>query len=99
MANPISLTSPLAPEDLFFESMTATAGLSVLGEMQLSLLSEKAGLKPQDLLGKAVTVHVVKPDGKQRHFNGIVSRFGAGAHAGRYFGYQEIGRASCRERV
>ncbi len=88
MANPISLTSPLPPEDLFFESMTASAGLSTLGEMQLSLLSQKPGLKPQDLLGKSVTVNVVMRDGGVRHFNGIVSRFGAGAHRSRYFGYQ-----------
>ncbi len=88
MANPISLTSPLPPEDLFFEAMTASAGLSVLGEMQLSLLSEKPDLKPMDLLGKPVTVHVVQPDGEKRHFNGIISRFGVGKHAGRYFGYQ-----------
>jgi type VI secretion system secreted protein VgrG len=88
MANPISLTSPLPAEDLFFESMTATAGLSTLGDMQLSLLSKKAYLKPQDLLGKPVTVDVVLRSGKKRHFNGIVSRFGAGKHRGRYFGYQ-----------
>jgi type VI secretion system secreted protein VgrG len=56
--------------------------------MQLSLLSRKPDLKPQDLLGKPVTVHVELRDGAKRHFNGIVSRFGAGAHRGRYFGYQ-----------
>ena len=73
MANPISLTSPLPPEDLFFEAMTASAALSTLGEMQLSLLSEKPDLKPVDLLGKPVTVHVQLHDGSKRHFNGIVS--------------------------
>ena len=88
MANPISLTSPLPPEDLFFEAMTASAALSTLGEMQLSLLSEKPDLKPQDLLGKPVTVHVELHDGSKRHFNGLVSRFGVGTHKGRYFGYQ-----------
>ena len=88
MANPISLTSPLPPEDLFFEAMSASAGLSTLGDMQLSLLSKKPDLKPQDLLGKPVTVHVELRDGAKRHFNGLISRFGAGAHRGRYFGYQ-----------
>jgi type VI secretion system secreted protein VgrG len=88
MANSISLTSPLPADELFFEAMNASSGLSTLGEMQLSLLSTKPDLKPQDLLGQPVTVHVELRDGAKRHFNGIVSRFGAGKHRGRYFGYQ-----------
>jgi len=88
MANPITLTSPLPPEDLFFESMNMTSGLSTLGEMQLSLLSEKPDLKPQDLLGKPMTVHITLQDGSKRHFNGYVTRFGMSAQSGRYFGYR-----------
>jgi len=88
MANPITITTPLAGADLFFESMTVSAGLSTLGEMQLSLLSEKSDLKPSDLLGKLVTVHVEMRDGVKRHFNGYVTRFGLGTHKGRYHGYR-----------
>ena len=68
--------------------MTASAGLCVLGEMQLGLLSEKPDLKPEDLLGKPVTVTVELRDEAKRHFNGYVTRFGLGAHRGRYHGYQ-----------
>ncbi len=92
MANPITFTSPLPAEDLFFESMTASAGLSVLGEMQLSLLSEKATIQAADLLGKPVTVHVEMRDGVKRHFNGYVTRFGLGPHRGRYHGYRAVVR-------
>jgi type VI secretion system secreted protein VgrG len=88
MANPITLTTPLPAEDLFFESMSLSAGLSKLGEMQLSLLSEKESLAPTDLLGKLVTVNVELLNGSKRHFNGYITRFGQGAHRGRYFGYQ-----------
>jgi type VI secretion system secreted protein VgrG len=88
MANPITISTPLPPQDLFFESMNVSAGLSTLGEMQLSLLSEKPGLKPDDLLGKLVAVHVEMKDGAKRHFSGHVTRFGMGAHRGRYFGYR-----------
>ena len=88
MANPITLTSPLPAGDLFFESMTASAGLSTLGDMQLNLLSEKPDLKASDLLGKPITVHVETRDGAKRHFNGYVTRFGMGVHRGRYFGYR-----------
>jgi len=85
---PITLSSPLPAEDLFLESMNISEGLSQLGGMQLHLLSEKATLAPQDLLGKPVTVHVDLADGSQRHFHGYVTRFGLGTPRGRYFAYQ-----------
>ena len=88
MPPPITLKSPLPADDLLFESMTSSAGLSTLGETQLSLLSPKPDLKPEDLLGKPVTVTVQLRDDAKRHFNGFVSRFGIGAHRGRYFAYQ-----------
>ena len=88
MPVPITLKSPLPAKDLMFESMTASAGLSMLGEMQLGLVSEKADLKPEDLLGKPMTVSVALRDDKMRHFHGYVTRFGIGARRGRYFGYQ-----------
>jgi type VI secretion system secreted protein VgrG len=88
MPPPITLKSPLPAADLLFESMTSSAALSSLGETQLNLLSPKSDLKPEDLLGKAVTVTVQLRDDAKRHFNGFVSRFGAGRHQGRYFAYQ-----------
>ncbi|HEX7438374.1 MAG TPA: type VI secretion system tip protein TssI/VgrG, partial [Caldimonas sp.] len=88
MPPPITLKSPLPAADLLFESMTSSAGLSSLGETQLNLLSAKPDLKPEDLLGKAVTVTVQLRGDAKRHFNGFVSRFGAGRHQGRYFAYQ-----------
>jgi len=88
MPPPITLKSPLPAADLLFESMTSSDALSSLGETQLNLLSPKSDLKPEDLLGKAVTVTVQLRDDAKRHFNGFVSRFGAGRHQGRYFAYQ-----------
>jgi type VI secretion system secreted protein VgrG len=87
MPPPITLTSPLG-SDLLFESMTASAGLSTLGEMRLGLVSARPDLKAEDLLGKPVTVTVQLRDGAKRHFNGYVTRFGLGVHRGRYFGYE-----------
>ena len=88
MPPPIPLKSPLPAADLLFESMTSSAALSSLGETQLNLLSPKPDLKPEDLLGKSVTVTVQLRNDAKRHFNGFVSRFGAGSHQGRYFAYQ-----------
>ena len=88
MPAPITLTSPLPPEDLLFESMSCSEGLSVLGEMQLGLVSAKPDLKPQDLLGKTVGVTVQLREDAKRHFHGYVTRFSIGARSGRYYGYQ-----------
>ena len=88
MPPPITLTSPLPAADLLFDSMTSSSGLSMLGETQLNLLSAKPDLKPEDLLGKAVTVTMQLRDDAKRHVNGIVTRFGIGVHRGRFFAYQ-----------
>ncbi len=88
MTLPITLKSPLPADDLRFESMQLSAGLSMLGEMQLSLVSEKPDLKPEDLLGKPVTVTVQLRDDAKRFFHGYVTRFGIGTHRVSHFGYQ-----------
>ena len=92
MPVPITLKSPLPAKDLLFESMTASAGLSMLGEMQLGLVSAKSDIKPEDLLGKPMTVTVQLRDDAKRHFHGYVTRFAVvaspGLRRGRYFGYQ-----------
>lgn len=85
---PITLTSPLPAAALFFESMQYSAGLSVLGDMQLQLLSPRADLKPEELLGQPITVHVQTAGEAPRHFNGYVTRFGLGMAQGRYHTYQ-----------
>ncbi|HET7795846.1 MAG TPA: type VI secretion system tip protein TssI/VgrG [Rhizobacter sp.] len=92
MPSPISLTSPLPAEDLLFESMSVTSGLSVLGEMQLNMLSLRPDLKPEDLLGKPVTVCVELREGGKRYVNGYVTRFGIGQHRGRHHGYRAVVR-------
>jgi type VI secretion system secreted protein VgrG len=88
MSPPVTLTSPFPADSLLFEAMTASAGLSQLGEMQLTLLSSKPDLKPEDLLGKPVTVKVQLRDDAKRFFHGYVTRFGIGPHRGQYFTYQ-----------
>jgi type VI secretion system secreted protein VgrG len=85
---PITLASPLGDTDLFLESLRAEEGLSQLGGMHLTLLSEKATLAPKDLLGKPVTVTMHLADDAQRHLHGYVTRFAMVTPRGRYFAYQ-----------
>jgi type VI secretion system secreted protein VgrG len=88
MPDSITVTTPLSPEALRFESMTFSDGLSRLGEMQLSLSSPSSSIAAEALLGKPVSVQVMQRDGNLRFFNGHVTRFAIGAHRGRHFGYQ-----------
>jgi type VI secretion system secreted protein VgrG len=88
MPAPVTIKSPLPADSLLFQSMTASAGLSQLGEARITLLSAKSDLKPDDLLGKPVTVTVQMRDDSKRFFHGYVTRFGLGTHQGKYFSYQ-----------
>jgi type VI secretion system secreted protein VgrG len=87
MPIPFSLTSPLPPEDLRFDSMQHSAGVSALEETQLFLLSDKPDIAPEKLLGQAVTIKLQMRGGDVRHICGLVTRFGLGRHQGRHFGY------------
>jgi type VI secretion system secreted protein VgrG len=87
MAIPFSLTTPLSEAALRFDSMQHTAGVSVLEETQLCLLSEQPDIAPEDLLGRTVGIQLRLRDGELRHIAGHVTRFGLGRHQGRYFGY------------
>jgi type VI secretion system secreted protein VgrG len=87
MPIPFSLNSPLPEEDLRFDSMQHTAGVSALEETQLFLLSDKPDIAPEKLLGQAVNVKLQMRDGDVRHICGLVTRFGLGRHQGRHFGY------------
>ncbi|MCG3188296.1 MAG: hypothetical protein LKCHEGNO_00268 [Burkholderiaceae bacterium] len=90
---PFTLTTPLPAADLRFESMSHSSGLSVLEETQLNLVSEKADIDPDKLLGQTVGLAVLLRDaGAKRHFSGYITRFGIGRHQGKYFGYHAVVR-------
>ena len=81
-----TLTSPLG-EDLRFHAMERSAELSKLGSTLLTLLSPRADLAPEDLLGQALTVTGRLREG-QRFFHGYVTRFGLVGQEGRHFKYE-----------
>ena len=86
-SSPVTLKSPLPPEDLRFEAVSATQGVSVLDAIELELLSAKPDLAAEKLLGKPVGVSIALGRGGQRHINGLVTRFGIGRAQGRWFRY------------
>src|SRR5215218_3700016 len=90
MPRVMEITTPLG-EDLLFHRMHAREEMSRPFEYQLDLLSLNKDVKPDDILGKNVTVKVALPDDSTRHFNGYVTRFAAGARGyGKYTQYAAV---------
>ena len=72
----IQIATPLGEDILLFYRMRGQEQLSQLFEYEVELLSETVDIKPEDLLGKNVTIGLKLPDDKIRYFNGYVTRFG-----------------------
>jgi type VI secretion system secreted protein VgrG len=84
----MEIVTPLPGEDvLLFHGMRAREEMGRLFEFRVDLLSKKADIDIDDILGKNVTVKMVLPEDKTRYFNGYVTRFTAGGTHGRYFRY------------
>ena len=87
MARFCELTTPLG-DALEFSRMRVSEGMSRLFEIQLHVVSLRADIDPNDLLGQNVTIKVTFSDGVERFFNGYVRRFAFGGSEGRYFAYR-----------
>ncbi|MBO9688290.1 MAG: type VI secretion system tip protein VgrG [Mitsuaria chitosanitabida] len=88
MAVPLRLKTPLPPEDLRVHACSAREGLSELGEITLTLLSERKDIRAADLLGKAATLTVALRDTAPRHLSGYVTRFALAGFEGRHCLYE-----------
>jgi type VI secretion system secreted protein VgrG len=72
---PLTVTTPLGPDDLLLIGFRGREAISRPFEFRLDVLAENATSIPFDrLLGQKVTVHLTTLDGKRRHFSGICSR-------------------------
>ena len=89
MSQLMEVVSPLGP-DLLFQRMSGEESLGRLFEYRVDLLSARADIKADELLGQGMTVKLEQADGEPRFFNGYVTRFTAGAYNGRYYTYQAV---------
>ena len=65
---------------LVLAAMDGTEALSRLFAWRLTLLSERADIRPDTMLGMPLSV-LLDTSGEQRQFNGIVARFSIAEHA------------------
>lgn len=86
----VSVTTALGKDVLLFERMSGSEQLGRLPEFRVQMLSTKPDLKIADVLGKALCVHLDLPGGGQRHFHGVVTRFGATGWHGSLCRYEAV---------
>ncbi|TVS08485.1 MAG: type VI secretion system tip protein VgrG [Planctomycetaceae bacterium] len=84
---PISLTTPLGGDVLWFHSLTGQESLGRPFVYQLVLLSENGQIAINDLLGKAITVELPTINDGQRFFHGCVTNFSQAGMLGRFHHY------------
>ncbi|KQY12880.1 hypothetical protein ASD28_27070 [Massilia sp. Root133] len=71
----VAVKTALGADVLLFKRMQCSEALGRLSEFRIELASERSDIKIADILGKGMTVSLDLPEGGQRHFNGIVTRF------------------------
>lgn len=71
----VSVKSALADDVLLFKRMKCSEALGRIYTYELELLSTKSDIKIADVLGTSMTVVLDLPEGGERYFNGIVTRF------------------------
>lgn len=69
----IAIKTPLADDELLLTSIDGSEHISDLFEFRLEALSVNHGIKPEQLIGKTVTVTI--QNDLKRTFNGYISRF------------------------
>ncbi len=70
-----TLYSPLGETTLVLQSLGITEQLGRLFSLEIGAISENGNLKPDNLLGKSVSVELKCPRGGNRYFHGFVNRF------------------------
>ena len=84
------VNTPLGKDILALRKMTVTEELGRLPTFDLDLTSERGVIKPDDLIGKPVTVSLHIKNDRTRYFNGYVVKFGRLAARDRLYSYRAI---------
>jgi len=75
MPQAITVTSPLGPNKLIFQSLQGREELGRLFDFRIELLSEDQAIKLDKVLGQNLTINIEFTDERKRYFNGDVVLF------------------------
>src|SRR3954447_14707144 len=84
----LAISSPLGSDVLLLRSFIGVEAVSELFHLELELLSEDHSLRFEDVVGKSVTLRLFDAEGKERCWNGFVSRFSQGPRDRRLVAYR-----------
>jgi type VI secretion system secreted protein VgrG len=87
MARAMEIVTPLGDDVVLFHRMHIREELGRLGDWHVDLLSARADIDLDEILGKNVTVKLALPEDRVRCFNGYVTRFAQSGMHGRYHRY------------
>src|ERR1700749_3500354 len=90
LSGPITIDTPLGPGVIVFRSMIARETLGIPFSFDLDVLSTRSDLKPSDLLGQALFVHLETVNFGVRHFSGLVTRLEYRGTANQYSAYRIV---------
>ena len=71
----LKVSTPFGTDELVLDAMEATEGISEMFKLTLHMRSLSSDLQASKIIGNAVTVTLEIPDGPERYFNGIATRF------------------------
>jgi type VI secretion system secreted protein VgrG len=83
----IAISTPLGKDVLLLRGFTGSEAISQPFQFDLDLLSENDSIKFQDIVGQNVTLRLFDTEGKERHWNGFITRFSQGARSDRLTQY------------
>lgn len=71
----LKVTTPLGADVLVLDAMEGSEGISEMFKLTLHMRAMSSDLDATKVIGNAITVKLEIPDGPQRYFNGIATRF------------------------
>ena len=83
----ISVETPLGKDKFYLKAFNGQEEISRLFRFNLHMFSDDAWIDPKSIVGKNITVTLKHPNGPDRYFNGIVSRFAYQGTGDRYSDY------------
>ncbi len=84
----LAIATPLGKDVLLLRGFSGSETISHLSHFDLDLLSESESVKFQDIVGKNVTLRIFDYGGRERYWNGFISRFSQGAQSQRFTTYR-----------
>src|ERR1700730_13463545 len=83
----MAIATPLGDDALLLSSLSGEEGISRLFRLDLELLSTSESIDFNAIVGQNVTVRLTLADGKDRYFNGFISRFSQGGRDQNFVSY------------